>query len=38
MDNVVIGAILTVVGAIVVFGFLALRLRKLMNEKPGGKK
>ena len=38
MDNVVIGSILTVVGAIIVFGVLAFRLRNLMNQKPGDKK
>lgn len=37
MDNVVIGSILTVVGAIIVFVFLAIRLRNLMNQKPGDK-
>jgi len=35
MDNVVIGAILTVLGAIIVFVFLAIKLRSLMNKKPG---
>lgn len=34
MDNVVLGSILTVAGAIIVFVFLALRLRSLMNKKP----
>jgi len=38
MDSVAIGAFLTVIGAVIVFGFLAIRLRKLMNEKPGDKK
>jgi hypothetical protein len=34
MDNVVIGSILTVAGAAIVFVFLAFRLRSLMNKKP----
>jgi len=34
MDNVVLGAILTVAVAIIVFVFLALRIRNLMNKKP----
>lgn len=34
MDNVVLGAILTVSGAVIVFVFLAFRLRSLMNKKP----
>ena len=34
MDNVVLGAILTVAGAVIVFVFLAVRLRNLMNKKP----
>ena len=34
MDSVAIGAILTVVGSVIVFGFLALKIRKLMNQKP----
>jgi hypothetical protein len=34
MDNVVLGAILTVAGSVVVFVFLAFRLRNLMNKKP----
>jgi hypothetical protein len=38
MDNVVIGSILSVAGAIIVFVFLAFRLRKLMNQKPDNKK
>ena len=37
MDSVVIGSILTVVGAIVIFIFLAIKLRNLMNQKPGDK-
>jgi hypothetical protein len=38
MDSVAIGSILTVIGAIIVFVFLAIRLRKLMNEKPNDRK
>ncbi len=34
MDNVAIGAILTVAGSIIVFVFLAIRMRNLMNKKP----
>ncbi len=34
MDSVAIGAILTVVGSVIVFVFLALKIRKLMNQKP----
>lgn len=34
MDAVVIGSILTVVGSIIVFIFLAFKIRNLMNEKP----
>jgi len=34
MDSVAIGAILTVVGSIIVFIFLALKIRNLMNQKP----
>lgn len=35
MDNVVIGSILTVVGSIIVFIYLAFKIRNLMNQKPG---
>ncbi len=34
MDSVAIGAILSVVGSIIVFIFLALKIRNLMNQKP----
>lgn len=34
MDNVVLGAILTVTGSVIVFVFLAFRMRSLMNKKP----
>jgi len=34
MDSVAIGAILTVVGSVIVFVFLALKIRTLMNQKP----
>lgn len=34
MDNVVLGSILTVAGAVIIFVFLAFRLRSLMNKKP----
>ncbi len=34
MDSVAIGAILTVVGSVIVFVFLALKIRNLMNQKP----
>lgn len=34
MDSVVLGSILTVAGAIIVFVFLAFRIRSLMNKKP----
>ncbi len=34
MDSVAIGAILAVVGSIIVFVFLALKIRSLMNQKP----
>lgn len=35
MDNVVLGSILTVVGSIIVFIYLAFKIRALMNQKPG---
>ncbi len=34
MDSVAIGAILTVVGSLIVFIYLALKIRTLMNQKP----
>lgn len=34
MDSVAIGAILTVVGSVIVFVYLALKIRTLMNQKP----
>ncbi len=34
MDSVAIGAILTVIGSVIVFVFLALKIRTLMNQKP----
>ncbi len=34
MDSVAIGAILAVIGSIIVFVFLAIRIRNLMNKKP----
>lgn len=34
MDSVAIGAILTVIGSIIVFVFLAFKIRNLMNQKP----
>ena len=34
MDSVVLGAILTVVGSLIVFIFLAFKIRNLMNQKP----
>jgi hypothetical protein len=34
MDNVALGAILTVIGSIIVFVFIAFRIRSLMNKKP----
>lgn len=37
MDSVVIGSILSVLGAVIVFVFLAIRLRHLMNQKPDDK-
>mgnify|MGYP003571022784 CR=1 FL=1 len=37
MDSVVIGSILSVLGAVIVFVFLAIRLRNLMNQKPDDK-
>jgi len=37
MDNVVIGSILTVVGAIIIFVYLAYRLYYLMKQDPDKK-
>jgi len=34
MDSVVLGAILTVVGSLIVFIFLAFKIRNLMNQEP----
>jgi len=34
MDNIVIGSILTVAGAIIIFIYLAWRLYYLMNQDP----
>ncbi len=34
MDAVVIGSALTVIGAIIVFIFLAFKIRNLMNQDP----
>ena len=34
MDSVAIGAILAVVGSIIIFIFLAMKIRNLMNQKP----
>ncbi len=34
MDSVAIGAILAVVGSIIVFIFLAIKIRNLMNQDP----
>lgn len=34
MDSVAIGAILSIVGSIIVFIYLAMKIHKLMNQKP----
>lgn len=34
MDAVVIGSALTVIGAVIVFIFLAFKIRSLMNQPP----
>ncbi len=34
MDSVVLGSILTIIGSLIVFIYLAMKIRTLMNQKP----